>query len=379
MEAGGEPVKIINAVFSKQNGGLEQASLDYARALKRFGHDVTMLVSDRCPFVEEVRATGCNLRLQWNRFGHSDILAMLQLRVWLKQARPDVVLAHGNRAVSLLRKACEGLAPVIAVNHTTSVHRSVGMDAAIVVNDALKTSLVECGYADPNAIYVLPNMVEITPEQHEREVAGMPGDPPVIGVLARFSPEKGLYTLIEALALLKNRKIAFRVRIGGDGPLFDQVMKRIMEAGLENQVELCGWIKDRDAFYNTLDVYCLPSREETFGIVVLEAMQRKLPVVATACTGVLQLVDGQEVALLVPPGDAPALAEALERMLTHWRRSKHLAAAGFALVAEKYDIQIVAGQLQKIITEVVRNYALPQLEQGALHEDSGAGQARHRL
>lgn len=378
METGGEPVKIVNAVFSKQNGGLEQASLDYARALKQLGHKVTMLASDRCPFVDEVHAIGCDLRLQWNRFGHSDVLAMLQLRFWLKQARPDAVLAHGNRAVSLLRRACEGIAPVIAVNHTTSVRRSVGMDAAIVVNEALKTSLLEHGYADANAIYVLPNMVEITQQQREREVAGMPGDPPVVGVLARFSPEKGLYTLIEALALLKLRKIAFKVRIGGDGPLFDQVMKRIMEAGLENQVELCGWVKDRDAFYNTLDVYCLPSHEETFGIVVLEAMQRKLPVVATACTGVLQLVDGREVALLAPPGDAAALAEALERMLTHWQRSKHLAVAGFALVAEKYDIQIVAVQLQKIITEVVRNYALLQLE-GAMHEDSGAGQARHRL
>lgn len=378
METGGEPVKIVNAVFSKQNGGLEQASLDYARALKRLGHDVTMLVSDRCPFLEEVDAIGCNLRLQWNRFGHSDVLAMLQLRLWLKQVCPDVVLAHGNRAVSLLRRACAGIAPVIAVNHTTSVHRSVGMDAAIVVNDGLKTALIEHGYADANAIYVLPNMVEITQDQREREVAGMPGDPPVVGVLARFSPEKGLYTLVEALALLKQRKIAFKVRIGGDGPLFDQVMKRIMEAGLENQVELCGWIKDRDAFYDTIDVYCLPSREETFGIVVLEAMQRKIPVVATACTGVLQLVDGQEVALLPPPGDAPALAEALERMITHWRKSKQLAAAGFALVAEKYDIQIVAVQLQKIISEVVRNYALSQLE-GVTHEDSGAGQARHRL
>lgn len=354
-------MKIINAVFSKQNGGLEQASIDYTNAFRLHGHEVTMLLSDRCPFVADAEATGCAVHYVQNRFGHMDYPAVWQLRGWLKQQKPDILFAHGNRAVSLLRKAARGIAPVVAVNHTTSVKRSVGADAAIVVNAQLKTDLLACGHADADTVFVLPNMVIITPEQKALRVSHAPQTPPVIGVLARFSPEKGLHVLMDALAMLHERGHDFRLRLGGSGPLHDELVEYIAAKGLTKQVELCGWVSDREGFYDSLDVYCLPSRAETFGIVVLEAMQRKLPVVATACVGVLQLVDGREdVALLVPPGEAAPLADALERTLTDWELSKALATAGYALVTEKYDIQIVAGQLQKIIAQTVQAYAHKQ-------------------
>jgi glycosyltransferase involved in cell wall biosynthesis len=356
VEAGGKPLKIINAVLSKQNGGLEQASVDYANALRLYGHDVTMLVGDRCPFTADVLATDSEIYTLTNRFGHMDFPAMWQLRRWLKTHRPDVIFAHGNRAVSLLRKAAVGIAPVVSVNHTTSVKRSLDGDGVIMVNAQLKQALLDCGHKNPHTIWVLPNMVTVTPEQAARRIAPMPQTPPVIGALARFSPEKGLFVLLESLAILKNKGVTFRVRVGGDGPMRNEIEAAIRQHGLVDDVELCGWVADRDAFYDSLDVYCLPSLAETFGIVVLEAMQRKLPVVATSCVGVNQLTDGRDAALLVPVGDAVALADALERMLADWPLAQHYAAAGYALVSEKYDIQIVAGQLQKIMTEVIAHY-----------------------
>lgn len=357
MEAGSEPLKVVNAVLSKQNGGLEQASVDYANALRLHDHEVTMLLGDRCPFVADVEATGSAVYILKNRFGHMDFPAMWRLRRWLRKTRPDIIFAHGNRAVSLLRKAAKGLVPVVAVNHTTSVKRSVDGDGVIVVNAKLKQALLACGHKNPDTVFVLPNMVTVTGEQRALPISAAPHNPPVIGVLARFSPEKGLPVLLDALAQLKKKSIPFQVLIGGDGPMHNEIVEAIAGHGLESQVELCGWINDRDAFYGSLDIYCLPSLAETFGIVVLEAMQRKLPVVATSCVGVNQLVDGRDVALLVPPNDADALASALEQMLGDWELAKHYAAAGYALVSEKYDIQIVAGQLQKIMMQIVQAYA----------------------
>lgn len=357
MEAGGEPLKVVNAVLSKQNGGLEQASVDYANALHLHGHDVTMLLGDRCPFVADAEATGSAVHILKNRFGYMDFPAMWHLRRWLKNNRVDIIFAHGNRAVSILRKAAKGLVPVVAVNHTTSVKRSVDADGVIVVNAQLKEALQNCGHENPDTIFVLPNMVTVTEKQRMIRVADAPHNPPVIGVLARFSPEKGLFVLLDALAQLKAKNVKFRVRIGGDGPMHDEVVSVIAQYGLGQEVELCGWVHNHDEFYGSLDVYCLPSLAETFGIVVLEAMQRKLPVVATSCVGVVELVDGRDAALLVPPNDADALAVALERMLGDWELAKRYAQSGYALVSEKYDIQIVAGQLQKIMTDIMQAYA----------------------
>lgn len=140
----------------------------------------------------------------------------------------------------------------------------------------------------------------------------------------------------------------------------EQLRTFIAQNGLEKQVELCGWVMDKDAFYAGLDVYCLPSHKETFGIVVLEAMQRKLPVVATECIGVRHLADGRDVVAFVPVADAVALAEGIMEILADWERAKTLAEAGYELVCEKYDIQIVAGQLQSIITHTVQAYANQQ-------------------
>lgn len=354
-------MKIINAVLSKQNGGLEQAGLAYANAMRMHGHDVTLLLADRCPFVPEAEATGCAIRFVHNRFGRVDYPAVRKLRRWLKQERPDIIIAHGSRAMELLRRAAGGLAPVVAVNHTTSVKRSVGADAVIVVNAQLKQDVLARGHKDAGTVHVLPNMVTVTPEQKALRVSYAPQTPPVIGVLARFSPEKGLHVLLDALAELRARGIDFRLRLGGDGPQRAELVEYIAGKGLAKQVELCGWVSDRDAFYASLDVYCLPSRTETFGIVVLEAMQRKLPVVATACVGVTELVDGRgDAALLVPPGEAAPLADALERVLADHELAMRLATQGYALVTEKYDIQIVAGQLQKIIAQTVQAYAQRQ-------------------
>lgn len=346
-------MKVINAVFSKQNGGLEQASLDYAHALKHPGHEVVLLLGAAAPFLKQAQATGCAVHRQKNRFGYLDPIAVAELRNWLKRQQPDAIFAHGNRAISLLRKAARNIAPVIAVNHTTSVKRSKDADAAITVNETLKKNLLALGHASTSPVYVVPNMVAISDAQRRAAVPATPSSPPVLGALARFTPEKGLDIFVDALAELKRRNVAFHARIGGSGALKDELEAQVQARGLQTEVEFCGWVEDQGAFYDSLDMFCLPSRAETFGIVMLEAMLHKRPVIATETHGPQELASGREVALFVPVGDSHALAGAVENLLADWPRAQRLAQAGFDLVVEKYDIQTVSGQLERVLQEVI--------------------------
>lgn len=345
-------MKVINAVFSKQNGGLEQASLDYAHALKRPGHEVILLLGASPPFLKQAQVVGCAIHRQKNRLGYLDPIAALELRSWLKKQKPDAIFAHGNRAISLLRKAARNIAPVVAVNHTTSVKRSKNADAVITVNEALKKDLLALGHASASSVYVVPNMVAISDAQRQAAVPAKPSSPPVLGALARFTPEKGLDVFVDALAELKRRNVAFRARIGGSGTLKDELEAQVRAQDLQTEVEFCGWVEDQGAFYNSLDIFCLPSRAETFGIVMLEAMLHKRPVIATQAHGPKELASGREVALFVPVEDSHALADAAEKLLADWPQAQRLAQAGFDLVAEKYDIQTVSGQLERVLQEV---------------------------
>lgn len=279
-------MKIVNAVFSKLNGGLEQASLDYARALRLQGHEVIMLVNDRCQFVEDARAAGSRVHVQNNRLGKSDPLAKAKLRRWLQKEKPDVVIGHGNRAIVLLTAAAKGSVPMIAVNHTSSVKASLLTDAAITVNDEQKRDLLALGHKNASAVHVVPNMVHLSDAQRAGEVSVAPRKPLVLGALARLAPTKGVDVLVDAVAELTKRGVDVVAKIGGVGQCEEELAAQVKRLGVADKMDFMGWVTDRDAFYDALDVYVLPSREETFGIVVLEAFQRKLPVVATDCIGV---------------------------------------------------------------------------------------------
>ena len=346
-------MRIINAVFSKQNGGLEQASLDYAEALALKGHDITFLLRDHCPFETQARAIGLLVHVQPNRFGKRDAWAVWQLRRYLQAEQPDAIFAHGNRAIVLLQKAAHGICPVIAVNHTTSVKPSLAADAAIVVNHYQKQELEADGAAS-NRVFVVPNMVRIEAEHRTATIPKTLQTPPVIGTLARLSPEKGVGMLLRALTKLKTRGVAFRCVIGGHGPLEAELKKQAKKWGLERQVDFIGWVEDRTTFYRNVDVVCVPSHAETFGIVMLEALLHKRPVVSTHTHGARQLAGGYDIAQFVPPGDAAALADGLQYTLENWPKAKARTQAGFDLAVEKYDIQTVAGYLQQVLDQVTK-------------------------
>ena len=347
-------MKIVNAVFSKQNGGLEQASIDYTKAFKYLGWDIAFLTSTRAPYWQEAENAGAKATRIPNFMGYWDFLAIFLIRRWLKKHKVDAIIAHGNRAISLLRKAANNGAPVICVNHTESVKRSVGAKNIITVNTEQKNKILSYGHQDAAAIHVVPNMVIVSEEQRIYQPKPFQA-PPVIGVMARLWPTKGVDIFIKALGILQRQGVAFKARIGGSGPEKEALELLIKQEDLTEKVELSGWITDRNEFYRSMDVFCLPSRQETFGIVVLEAFQYKLPVVASAVSGPVELSDNRNVIQFVPPDNPESLANALKQVIENEVDAKLMAAEGFTLLEERYRLETVAMRLKAIIEGVCHN------------------------
>jgi len=139
---------------------------------------------------------------------------------------------------------------------------------------------------------------------------------PIVGVVGRLSPEKGVDLFLDACAVLVRKGPTFSVLLAGDGPERARLEARCRRLGLESCVRFLGQVHNVDVVYRSLDLLVLPSRSEGLPNTLLEAMQADVPVVATAVGAVPEVVGTSSAARLVAPGSAAALVEAIERAVT---------------------------------------------------------------
>ncbi len=153
---------------------------------------------------------------------------------------------------------------------------------------------------------------------------------PVVLCVARMYPRKRLQDLLRAAGILRIRVPGIQVRIVGRGPEWAALGRLHAELGLADSVVLLGDLpRERLAEeYVNATLFCLPSVQEGFGIVFLEAMAAELPVVACRIAAVPEVVQDGVTGVLVPPRDPGALAEALERLIEEPARAKRLGQEG---------------------------------------------------
>lgn len=174
------------------------------------------------------------------------------------------------------------------------------------------------------------------------------GEPFTILSSGRLVGKKGFDVLIDACAQLKRRGRRFRCVIAGDGPLEDDLRAHVARHALEEQVQLTGSPlrqEDIPAFMHTGDVYALACVRAADGDIdglpqmLMEAMACGLPAISSDLVGIPDLIQDGETGMLLPPGDAGALASALERMMDEPALAKRLAEAGRRRILEVFDIR----------------------------------------
>ena len=189
------------------------------------------------------------------------------------------------------------------------------------------------------------------------------GRPPTIGYLARICSEKGLSRLIDAFILLRRlpQMEHARLKIAGylgprDEKWFAALKKRVADAGLSQTVEYLGEV-DRDgklALLDSIDVFSVPTAyPEAKGIYVLEALARGVPVVQPAHGSFPELIQRTGGGVLVPPGNAQALAEALADLLRSPQRRAELAQNGRAAVESTFTDDQMAAKMVEVYSMTI--------------------------
>ena len=205
---------------------------------------------------------------------------------------------------------------------------------------------------------VAAQQIVVVPEPIELErwtalfaaAAPRPRGGPAILCVARMYPRKRIGDLLEASARLRRRIPGARVRIVGKGPEWEDVVRLHGTLGLGETVALLGDVsRERLAEeYVGADIFCLPSVQESFGIVFLEAMAAGLPVVACRAAAIPEVVEDGVTGLLVPPRDPAGLAGALEALAADPGRARAMGDAGRRRVAAYTPERVAARFLEAV-------------------------------
>ncbi|HLJ67320.1 MAG TPA: glycosyltransferase [Chloroflexota bacterium] len=182
-------------------------------------------------------------------------------------------------------------------------------------------------------------------------------DEPTILAVGRLVEKKGFTYLVEAARLLIADGHRVRLKIVGGGELKDELTRQIVDAGLEGRAELVGALPQEKVIelYRSASVMVLPSvvteDGDRDGIpnVLVEAMRLGCPVVSTNVSGIPELVIDGETGLLVPPGDAPALAAAIARVLADGALREHVRQGARRHVSREFDLAANAAQLKSLL------------------------------
>lgn len=184
----------------------------------------------------------------------------------------------------------------------------------------------------------------------------------VIGSVGRLSMEKGLDDLLRAAAQLIQRGSPIRVVLAGDGPERARLVKLAGELGIDSHVEFRGEVSHAQvpAVLNELDIFVMPSRAEGFGVAALEAAAIELPVVASRVHGIPDVVSDGVTGLLVPPGDVPALVDAIGRLAADAELRAALGRAGRAFVEQRYHWEDNCAQMERLYRHVLTPFTKPE-------------------
>lgn len=205
------------------------------------------------------------------------------------------------------------------------------------------------GYGVPAArIHRVPSGIDIVELQHKvgrrdlRRELGLPPSgqgPPVAGMVARLSAEKGHTHFLAALHALQRRGQLVHGVLFGEGPLRAELTERIAALGLTKTVQLAGYVPEVADAYRCLDVLVSCSQFEGLPLNLIEAMALGVPVVAMATGGCVDIVEDGSTGRLVPRGDAAALTEALAELCRDPASRQSYGAQACRRVAERYSLE----------------------------------------
>lgn len=360
---------VLLVIDSLDVGGAERHVIGLGSALVRRGYRVTLACAAGGALQEAAEAAGMLVCVVARhpvkrRF---DVGYMLGLADVLRRHTVDLVHAHLYASVTAAAAAlADTHLPLLVTEHSQADWRSrrarrrsrsayARAGRIIAVSDAIARRLREEDRVCEDKVIVVPNAL-VPPCEAGLQQQDEPslGTGPRIGVVARLQPEKGVASFLDAASIILRQVPLARFLVVGDGPERAALQDRAAQLGLDGAVEFLGFRLDAPSLIGKLDVLAIPSFNEGTPLVALEAMAAGVPVVASAVGGIPEQVRHGQEGLLMPAGDADALAAAVLLLLSDPGLRQRLGAAGRKRVGSLYSLGAMTAATETVYRMVMQ-------------------------
>lgn len=375
------PLSVMQVIGNSVIGGAERHLLDLVQGLGRSGVKIEVICPRPGPLTQQLEILGVPVQcIEMVRPWPGDEYALdpkvvQALAGVLRKKRPDVVHSHlypAHLHASLAAQEVD-IPAIVHTAHTIIVRPGdvllSHMTAArtIAVSQAAAHLLEKAGVPSER-IEVIYNGVG--PEHFERQHEAVQrtrahlnlGPGPILGTVARLSPEKGIDVLLRAIPRVAQVFPRVTLLVIGDGPLATELHRLADELGLREVVRFLGARNDIPLLNRLLDVFVLPSREEACPMALLEAMAAGRAGIATEVGGIPEVVTAPIDGWLVPPEDPEALAQSLLLLLEHPARRREIGVAAQRKVALQFTLDRVVRETlsfyQRLLGGVPRLFSL---------------------
>jgi glycosyltransferase involved in cell wall biosynthesis len=374
--------KILHIIVDLDPGGAEVMLYRLLTRTDRARFDSRVLsLTTEGVVAERIRALGVPAASLGMRRGSINPIAFFRLVHFLRKERPHLIqtwMYHADLLGGLAARLAGNIPVVWGIHHTNlepgenkpGTLRIARLNAFL--SKRLPRRIVCCshstrevharaGYADDKMV-VIPNgfdLSELRPDpaarQEVRRELEVGERAPLVGMVARFHPQKDHASFLEAAKILHGRLPDVRFLLCGDGVTCENraLSDRVRQAGLADHAHLLGMRGDAPRLLAALDVAVLSSVGEAFPLVLGEAMACGVPCVSTDVGDAARIIG--ETGQVVPPRDPAALAAAVERVLNlEPDRRRELGMAARRRIEENYSLEKAAAQYQEIYREILR-------------------------
>lgn len=305
------------------------------------------------------------------------IETVIRLTRLIRRQRYDVVHVHGSEAGILARIAARivGVPVVIAELHgyanrnpdslleRTILYRwieqalDLATDAYVAVSGHVERQWIARGICRKERVRVIHHALDLKdfPDRGDILRPGRAAGRPVVGTVCLLEARKGLHSLVEAMPLVVQQVPGVRFAIVGEGPLREWMAQRADQLGVLQHIDFMGWRKDVPDLMWQFDLFALPSRRESFGLVFLEAMASRCPLVGSRVDGIPEVVSDGQTGTLVPADDPPALAAAIIDLLHDTDKADRFAKAGRQRVETLFSAERLAHEYNTLYLDLLQN------------------------
>jgi len=306
------------------------------------------------PLVEELRDSGASARwIDWKKGSRGPLGAF---RFWRQLRSETFSLVHqhwGARSIRHLIRATTDAKIIVhahgqllsSADHVDDLRGLRGADAIIAVSKSIADQVPD------RRVHVVYSGVRSSDETGQTPLKSR--NSVIIGTACRLIEAKGVQDLIAAISMLKEEFPGVRLKVAGDGPHKDLLLRAVQEQNVLQEVEFVGWIDDLRPVLRTWDIFALPSYDEGLPVAILEAMSEGLPVVATNVGGIPELVEHERTGYLISPGDVKALWTALRRLVIDCQLRGQLGDRGRRRAETRFSVQQMVAEIESIYASLL--------------------------